>query len=244
MLTLQALRGQIDEALNVNSDDSVFDYRLYDDLIFQKREKWLSVDYEKTKRFDELYIQSFCMDLEEVDSNLCCNLGFTSGCKVLRTKQELPLPISLKTGDGIIDIKPANLFSMSFTKIDFSRVATIRNSRWANTAIYVWRYNNRLYFYSKNDKFLLIEKVLVRSVLYNPLEASLLGCESDCSSDTDAFPISGRLWDTFVKPDIVQDLLGRYRLPKDESNDARDRDVVFQDRKNERSNINNNEQEQ
>lgn len=228
MLTLIKIRSQIEEALNINSDDSTFDYRLYDDLVSQKRAKWLRFNYEKNRTYDESLTQTFCMDLELVNKEECCDLGFTTNCKVLRTVQKLPTPIELKFSDGILDVRPATLFTISFTKIDYSRLSTVKYSRWNTSTIYVFRYKDRLYFYSGNPKHLLMEKVLVRGIFLDPLEGAKLGCTGSCVSEEDDYPMSAWFFDQFVKPDVVQELMGRYRLSKDESNDGKDRELNLQ----------------
>ena len=76
MLPLIDLQSQLDEALNTNSSDSVFDDLYYTDLINEQRALWLRNEYNKSRTIDPNIQQEIgCLEMELVDPHLCCDLS-------------------------------------------------------------------------------------------------------------------------------------------------------------------------
>ena len=57
MLTLEKMIGQLEEAININSDDTVFSDRLFIDLINQARAVFIRQDLNKKRTADPTIIK-------------------------------------------------------------------------------------------------------------------------------------------------------------------------------------------
>src|SRR5689334_226174 len=102
-LTLNKMRFELLNILNLYSDDIDLDYRLIDQMILDKRVKYFINTYNKfTSAIPSVYYQEFCLDVELVDSSECCTE--LTGCYVLRSTTKIPQIISLSDGEVIARI--------------------------------------------------------------------------------------------------------------------------------------------
>ena len=90
MLALLDYHSQLDEALNVNNSDSIFDALYYTDLMNEQRSLAMRNEYNKNRKIDPNVQQTIpCEDLELVDPHNCC-VTVPIGCKILRTVNKIP----------------------------------------------------------------------------------------------------------------------------------------------------------
>jgi hypothetical protein len=222
-MNLNQMYSQIEEELQVNSDDSIYDFRFYYDLIINTREAALRNEYNRLRTFDAAVLQTLpCVELEIVDSNICCDAVITN-CNLLRTKHKLPRSIELHQQSSIRNIRPNNLLGKTINLIDSSRIGYLRKDGVVDNQIFAFIYNDYLYLYSLDKKYLLIDSVTIQGVFSDPLSASEIGCGSNkCITEDDEFPLTLWMWETLVKPIIVQKLLAKQVKPQDNQNNAKD----------------------
>ena len=224
MLPLIDLQSQLDEALNINSSDSVFGDLYYTDLINEQRALWLRNEYNKSRTIDPNIQQEIpCLDLELVEPHTCCDLNISLDCKILRSTLQIPNTIELFFRKAITSVGPVDITKKRFTMIDYNRVPYAGNGRTNAKAVYTFLYDNHIYVISKDPSIAIISKITVRGVFEDP---SKLGQFNDCSgkpcwSPYDIYPVNQWLW-AYIKPQIVQQLLQKQQIPLDSENDAKD----------------------
>lgn len=224
MLSLSAMYSQIDEFMGINSDDTVFDKRFYYDIIIATLEQDLRNEYNRTRTFNEFTIQTLnCVEVEIVDSSTCCDGLLPTGCKVLRTKNQLPTPVEFHQRDGIISIRPNDVLSKNIIYTNIDRIPYIKSDGINNTQLYAFIWDKYLYLYSTNPKYYLIESISLRGLFVDPVKAAESGCSgSHCMDDNTPFPISLWMWESLTRPKVLQKLLGKKYIEKDETNNSKD----------------------
>jgi hypothetical protein len=229
MLSLEDLQSQLDEALSVNSIESSFSYEYYTDLINEQRTLWLRNEYNKNRSIDPYIIQELpCLELELIDPIICC-IPVPTGCKVLRTKKEIPNTIEFHHSKGIVAVGPADIMLPRFLLIDYGRVPYAGHGRTTGKAIYAFLYGRHIYVFSKDPSHLLMEYITLRGIFEDP---TTLGEFIDCSTvnscwkPSDPYPINQWMW-AYIKPIIVQQLIQKaMSLPPDDSNNSDDTQLV------------------
>lgn len=223
MLSLLALHSQLDEALNINSVESVFSPLYYTDLINGQRELWLRNEYNKNRSIDPNLIQEIaCLEMELVTASNCC-ITVPDDCQVLRSTQQLPNTIEFYFSKGIVSVGPTNITEKRYTMIDYNRVPYIGNGRFNQKAIYTFLYDQYLYVISKNVLHKLIKYVNVRGLFSDPTSLrEFINCANQpCWSPADTYPINLWMWE-YIKPLVIQQLLQKQGIPLDEANDTKD----------------------
>jgi hypothetical protein len=224
MLPLIDLHSQLDEALNINSSDSVFDDLYYTDLINEQRALLLRNEYNKSRTLDPNIQQEIgCLELELVDAHTCCSLEIPIKCKVLRSKKQIPNTIELYYRKGITSVGPVDITKKRFTVIDYNRVPYAGNGRTTQKSIYTFLYDNYIYIISKDLNAKFIKYINVRGIFEDP---TALGEFTDCSGaicwgPSDTYPLNQWMW-VYMKPQIIQQLLQKQQIPQDAENDSKD----------------------
>ena len=224
-LTLRDLYSQLDEELQINSDDSVFDYRYYYDIIKQVREIDIRNEYNRNRSINEAVIQVLpCVEMIVVDATTCPCGDFPTDCKILRSKYKMPTAIEFYQSDGFLTFKPNKVLSKTFTYVKADRIPYITNDEVGKNTVYVFLWDGYLYAYSFNDKYLLIEAITIRVIAVDPLAASEIGCKENekCMTEDDPFPIASWMWQSTTKPKVLQILMAKQFMPRDENNNAKD----------------------
>jgi len=219
MLTLRDLHSQLDEMLNVNNSDSVFDPLYYTDLINEQRSLFIRNEYNKKRAIDPNVQQEIpCLDLELVDPHNCC-VEVPAGCKILRTVSKIPNTIEFHQSKGITSVGPVIITAKRFSLIDFSRVPYIGNGRTTQKTIYAFLYDNYIYIVSKDPAVNLLEKISIRGIFEDPtaLEA-FVNCSTgnSCWSNDSPYPLNQWMW-AYMKPQIIQTLLQKRQIPVDDN---------------------------
>jgi len=219
--TLNELRFDLLNTLNILSDDADFDYRLIDEFIINKRVKHFQNTFNKmTSVIPDAYYQNLaCLPMMLVDSSECCT---NTDCYVVRSVDKVPAIMSLSDGELIQRISPVGLESKSYTLITQFRLPYFGNSRYNKNSIAALYYNNYIYLISKDPIYYpQIEKITVRAVFRDPREAgAFLTCDDQpCWTAEDTFPIEERLWE-WMKTDILAtDFRLKITIPMDNEPD-------------------------
>lgn len=224
MLPLVDLHSQLDEALNINNSDSVFTTVYYTDLINEQRSLFIRNEYNRKREFDPNIQQSFCEDLELVDPHNCPCANIPIGCKILRTKRQIPNSIEFHHSKAITSVGPIILYERRFTLIDYDRVPYVGNGRTTNRAIYAFLYDNYIYVISKDPLVNLLKKIAIRGIFEDPTAiADFTNCDENniCWKPSDPYPINQWMW-AYVKEQVIQQLLRKRQIPEDDSNNAQD----------------------
>lgn len=224
MLSLEDLHAQIDEALAINSVESSFSYDYFTDLINEQRALWIRNEYNKNRSIDPYLVQELpCLELELVDPIQCC-VPTPAGCKVLRSKKQIPNTIEFFFTKGIVSVGPADIMKPRFVLIDYSRVPYIGNGRTSQKAIYAFLYGGYIYITSKNPAHLLINRITIRGIFEDPTSLEdFVNCETTgtCWKPSDPYPINQWMW-AYIKPYILQQLMQKGTNVMDDSNNAQD----------------------
>lgn len=224
MLSLQDLHAQIDELLAINSIESSFSYELYTDLINEQRALFIRNEYNKNRTVDPYIIQDLnCIELELVDPIQCC-VSVPTGCKVLRTKLQIPNTIEYYFTKGIVSVGPSDIMKPRFLLIDYSRVPFVGHGRTTQKSIYAFIYDKYMYIFSKNTTHFLMTNINLRGVFENPTElGSFTNCQNQsCWTSSDPYPINQWMW-AYMKQTILQQLIQKMQqFPLDDSNNAED----------------------
>lgn len=224
MLPLIDLHSQLDEALNINNSDSVFDTLYYTDLINEQRSLAIRNEYNKKREIDPNIQQSFCTELELVDEDNCC-ITVPIGCKILRTKLVIPNTMEFHHSKGITSIGPVLMTKKRFSLINYNRVPYIGSGRTTAKSIYAFLYDNYIYIISKDPLIKMMQHITIQGIFEDP---SSLGAFTDCGgtgnacwSPSDPYPMNQWMW-AYIKPQIVQQLLQKKQSPIDDENNAND----------------------
>lgn len=226
MVTLETLYSQVEEALNINSDDSTISRELIVDLITQYREVWIKNEATRGRKTNQDIVQDLgCVELELASSVECADLPIPTNCTLLKTKCEIPSFIQGNAGKMFTRIGAVDMMDKAYKLIDYSRLSFTGKGRFNREGIFAFEYNNRLYFYSNRVSFKLTKYVNIRGVLSNPLDAATF---NNCNTGTtcydvqnDSYPLTGSMW-TLIKPKLVQELMMSQMIPQDDANNTKD----------------------
>jgi len=149
------------------------------ELIIAARQQLIRQQYDKTKTFPASALMSVCIDVEERSSSECC--GIDLGCKVIVSKQEIPLPLDVKdevlfefVGDVI------GMFPFGFIKP--SEIPLIKYRKFSSKLPYYSWINRRLVYFNVPG----LEKSKLRYVPADPTE---LAAFSNCDTNKPCFDI-------------------------------------------------------
>jgi len=223
MLPLKDLHSQLDEALNINSSETVFSPLYYTDLINEQRSLWIRNEYNKNRSIDPNIQQVIpCAELELVDPTTCC-ISLPNSCKVLRTKKVLPNTIEFNFTKGITSIGPVDIMQPRFSLIDYARTPYIGEGRTTANSIYGFLYENKLYIISRNPKISNMKYVNIRGLFEDPTSlADFSDCsDKPCYNANQIYPVNQWMW-AYMKDLIVQQLYQRKAHILDDSNNAKD----------------------
>jgi len=224
MLSLQDLHGQIDQLLAINSIESSYSYELYTDLINEQRSLWLRNEYNKNRSIDPYVIQDLsCLELELVDPIQCC-ISIPTGCKLLRTKVQIPNTIEFFYTKGIVSVGSPDITRARFILIDYSRVPFVGEGRTTKRAIYAFLYQGYLYLTSKDSSSLMMKYITLRGIFEDPTSlGSLVNCQTNntCWKSSDPYPINQWMW-AYIKQLVLQQLMQKGMSQLDDANNAED----------------------
>jgi hypothetical protein len=218
---------QVYEDLQITSDDTSLDKRLIKDLINQERANWIRKENNKNRSIDDNIIQDLgCVELLLVDrqSDRCCEV-FTD-CKILRTKNPIPNGIELNHEKTITRISAVDFMSIPIYFMDYDHAVYYGNGRYNTKALGAFLKNNYLYIvYNKGNYNKLLEYVNIQGVFEDPTEAAkYINCDTKqpCFDWDDRYPINFWMWQSLVKPAVLNELRTKRTLYRDENNNSKD----------------------
>lgn len=204
-----------------DDEDLTFEKVSYD--VQNKRAVFIRNEYNKSREIDPSLIQDLgCVDVVKVDAAECCDID--SGCKVVRTQDKIPVPISTHKKPLITRVGPINKLQRNYNFVTYREAANSGNGAYNQREIYAYYFNGYIYLVSKNPSVYLLKKINIQGVFDNPEDlANYNLCESNtpCYSDNSPYPlpkwmeeyIKNALKEEYVKVDIV--------APKDQANDSK-----------------------
>lgn len=220
-MTLNELAYQTVEAVRPEMhDDDIIDLRLIKELIHNQRSIWIRQELNKNRSIPEELIQDLgCVELEEASAAECCD--FSSECKILRTKNKVPKPINLHHRDAFERVGPADLSKKPFSFKSYKNALFFGNGRFNRDMIVAYYLNERIYLASKSTLPNLMQYINIRVIASDPTEAAKFNhCSGDpCYSDDMEYPLTDWMWG-YMKEFVVKQLLMKYQLPTDTTNDA------------------------
>jgi len=165
--TLQVIYD-VKETLKKYSDDSDYDNRHILYLCNLKRAKFLrQLLDDKTRNFDPILMQSFCLGFEEVSKDLC---GITTSCTVMRSIKPLPRLLQVRNRNTLVSVKFAEVFAKTLKIIDFSQAPYVLDKPYNNSIYLTIDSNNYVYMISKLPEHKMIECLYFTGVFENPSE--------------------------------------------------------------------------
>jgi hypothetical protein len=220
-MTLNEAVYQILEVAAPNrSDDDVIDNRFLKALIHTKRAHFITNEMNKNRIASPALMQDInCLEMELADDAECCD--FKSGCDVLRSKLEIPMPIAMHNTLGIERIGPVSASQPGYSFMPYEKAIYFGNGRYNKTGRAAYIRNNRVYVVSPQDTS-LIDLISVRGIFEEPGElSSFISCSgSPCYNDDSKYPIDSRTWD-YIKEEIIsKDMTRILSMPQDLENDA------------------------
>jgi len=234
MLRLDQIISQYEEALDITTADTDFTYDYYVDLTNQQRALHIRNEQNKRSRtFDDTIIQTIgCLPMKVVSSVLCCNQELLD-CIIVRSVDKVPDTVELHDKDGIISVGSPQLTNKRFTHVEYQTIPYRGSNKISAKEIFSFLMDGYLYLYSKKVDLLAIKYVMVRGVFEDPLSLEAFKC-SDTSSEpcfnklTSEYPLSTWMWESLVKPKVLEQLGREIGIPADVINDNRDREDAAQ----------------
>lgn len=218
MSTLREIIYDIHERLNAYSDDTRVSEEHIAFLVGNKRNMLMEQAMSRlSKKIPQETIQAVCFTME-VDE-LCFQ-------DVNTLKSSIAVPPTLQN-TGRSDLVKAYPVGSNFVKnfniIDYSRLPFVGAEQYNSKQIFITvDPDSYLLVYNSDNKHLMLEQIKIEGVFENPEEAYNISCES---SDVDfwdvQYPIKAGLLDP-LKTQVLQDLLLKYKISKDEINDGED----------------------
>lgn len=205
------------------SDDSNIDDR---NILFEwnnQRALYLRRNLDSNSRIiDESLIQDLgCVELEMAPAESCCD--FDSTCKIIRTKKEIPAPLSLRGNTGLTRVGSIDKFYRNYSIVTYEKALYSGRGRASQYAVYAFYLNNRVHLMSKNPSLYRQKWINIRGLFQNPEDISTFTtCDGDpCFTWDSNYPITADMV-AILKPEVVKILLQRYSAPTDNSNNASD----------------------
>lgn len=217
----------VKEILNQFSDDNLYSDRHILYLYNLKRAKYLRQLYDdKSRKFDNLCVQSLCLSLEEVDKGLC---GIITDCTVLRSKQTLPTLLPVRNRETLISVTSPVMLAKSFKIVDYFQTDSILNRPYGGNSIYAtFDSEGYLYLVSKIPEHKLITSVYVSGIFNDPsdLEDYKNSCECEtiqesCFTIDSDYPAPAYIID-LAREEIIKSLLIKEQIKPDTENDSSD----------------------
>jgi len=217
MTTLEIIY-EVKEYLRVNSDDRSAD--IPEPLILFTYEKnraiWLAQYFNRgTKHIDRELFQTIKIATEAVDASICPEISV--GCKILRSKEELPSGIVSLHNNYMATAGPLDLTKKRYLfKPDAEYVNLAIGGRFAN-GIYTFPHGNHLFFVSKSSFVKSINNIALSAIFEEPSKVIENGIclGGDCTK----YPMKMQ-YHTQVFEMTVKTLVSKFQIPLDSDNNS------------------------
>lgn len=210
----------IKEKLKITTDDAYLTTEYISHLIDVKRSTLIKQSYSNmTKTIPSLLYQDLCLTLEVAP----LIPGAPCYGTILRTVEELPAVINISGREDLYIVRPVDIMAAAYNQVPIERFAFLGNNRFLGNQIYTALGTDRkIYFYSAQIDYKMIEKVSTKGVFESTSEAAKYSCDESCIDEYEAeYPLEGYMINEIVNL-IVKELRQPLQLPKDELNDADD----------------------
>ena len=205
------------DTLKITSDDAVFteDHILF--LINKYRSILLQQKYADIRNpVSSSNYQTLCLDLTLDDTKS------RDVCKgtILRSVEKIPSLLNI----GNTSVSLQDYYLGEIALVSPNRLRYVGNNRWLQNTIYCAIGNdNYLYFKSSNPQHMYLEKVELKGVFEDPIEAAKLSCDkaSYCDILDTKIPLEESLVSKLIEV-IVQYLSSGLYKPEDTENNAND----------------------
>lgn len=222
-MNLQKIIYDVREGIKAYTDDSNVSDRYITYLYNIKRAKYLRQELNDTRKTTDISVtQTFCLELEYVPINQC---GVDAECdRILRTKRPIPKPLELHTKVAITVVKPINRISLPFNFVSKEKALYSKFSPYKKSIFAFLDTDMYIYILSESNTVGMMEAINISGVFEDPLElrsyTSPSGtiCFDDATTD---YPLQAHLVD-LIKIEIVNELLGKLKVPEDKNNNADD----------------------
>lgn len=229
MATLREIIYDVHERLNAYSDDTRVSEEHIAFLVGGKRNMLLQQSMSRlSKTVPQEAIQTICLSVA-IDE-LCFE-------DINTLKSTVPVPATLRnTGrNDLVKTYPVGSnFVKNFNVIDYSRLPFVGSEKYNSKQVFITvDPDSYLLIYNSESKHLMLETIKIEGVFEEPEAAYNLSCETTTVDFWDTqYPIDGGLLDP-LKTQVLQDLLLKYKIPKDEINDGED-NIQIQDARRQR----------
>jgi len=216
-MTLREIIYDVLELLNVYSDDTKFSEEHIAFIVNNKRNMLLKQYMSNLrKEIPQEAIQSICLPLA-IDENCFEDIN------VLKSISKIPATLDNTGRSSIIKAYAGTRFQKNINIIDYSRIPFVGAEKYNDTQLFI-AVDPRSYLvaYNPQGSHILMESIEIEGVYENPEEAYAFDCEAtstDCEFFDTKYPIESALVDP-LKMQIVQELLLKHQIPKDNVNDA------------------------
>lgn len=213
------------------SDDTELSPRQVSFDIAKQRALLIRNELNKHRTIDPDIIQDLgCVELEAVDPAECCDI--TTGCKVLRTKLEIPSTIELHNDTGLTRIGPVDKTIREYSRTTLAASKFVGNGKYTQNEIYAYKANNRVYIISSDDKAKYLTHINIRGIFEDPTDViPFTNCSSgsSCYSSDSEYPIKAWMF-TYIEGQLLTQYAQRYNLPADILNDGGDNTATKQEK--------------
>ena len=205
------------DTLKITSDDSIFNENHILFLINRYRSILLQQKYADIRnQVSTSNYQTLCLDLT-LDNTKSIDI-----CKdtVLRSTEKIPSLLNI--GNKEVSLKDYYLGELVL--VSPNRLRYVGNNRWLQNVIYCTIGNdNYLYFKSSNPQHMYLEKVELRGIFEDPIEATKLLCDKSnyCDILDTKMPLEESLVSKLIEVTVQYLSSGLYK-PEDKENNASD----------------------
>ena len=205
------------DTLKITSDDAVFteDHIVF--LLNKYRSILLQQKYSDVRNsISSSNYQTLCLDLTLDDTKS------RDVCKgtILRSVEKIPNLLNI----GNTEVSLKDYYLGEVTLVSPNRLRYVGNNRWLQNVIYCTIGNdNYLYFKSSNPQHMYLEKVELRGIFEDPIEAAKLSCDksSYCDILDTKMPLEESLVSKLIEVTVQYLSSGLYK-PEDKENNASD----------------------
>lgn len=200
--------------------DSEISLREIEKEIAIQRSLLIRNELNKKRTIDPNIVQDLgCLELEETDSSLCCNIG--TGCTILQTKEDIPKTIELHYMPSITRVGPVDRRDIKYTLVSWDRAAVVGTNKYTKNLEYAVYDNNKIYVITNNN---LLSYINVRGVFEDPKEvAKFKKCDTgkSCFSPDDPYPLNQWMF-AYIEDIVLKKFSMMLNMPMDTQTDGID----------------------
>jgi len=215
-MTLREIIYDVLETLNAYSDDITISEEQIAFIVNNKRNMLL-----------KQYMSNLRKEIPfEAIQNICLPLAADESCfddiTVLKSTSKVPGTLDNTGRSSIIKAYGGTRFQKNINVIDYSRIPFVASEPYTGKQLYVAiDPKSYLVVFNSDNGHLLLEQMEIEGVFENPEAAYAFDCESNdnCEFFDATYPIESALVDA-IKMQVVQELLYKYKVPMDNTNNA------------------------